>query len=208
MLNEKAKATNVLEILEKGTLRGYVIYSQQLLSEGTKAYKILEICAEKRDALTKLLDQLIERAVKENVDFIHFAGSNGKFSQVFGEKGFFSFLRTVIMIVLLNPREFFSSLSEKIDHGKTLKLLIKGFDPILLRVGKKGVMVVSKSKPDLTVTTDGRTFVNLLFGKTSILRQVLRGRVGISSLFNLPVAIHFFNLIKQKEWYIPPGDWI
>ncbi len=208
MANEKAEAANVLKILQDGTLRGYAIYSQQLFSEGIKAYKILEICAEKRDIFSELLDQIIEHAVKENVDFIYITESNGKFSGNFTEKGFFSFLKSVIMIVLLNPQEFFSSLSEEVDHGETLKLLIKGYDPVLLRVGEKGVMVVSKSEPDLTVTTDSKTFLNLLFGKTSFFRQLLQGKVSISSLSNLPTVVHFFNVIKLKKWYIPPGDWL
>lgn len=208
MSDEKTEAVTILKILQNGTLRGYAIYSQLLFSEGIKAYKILDVCAEEKDLLTKLIDRIIECAVKENADFIYFTESSGKCSEALSEKGFFSFLRTVIMVVLLNPQVLFSSLSEEVNQGKTLKLLIRGFDPILLRVGEKGVMVAPKSKPDLTVTTDGRTFVNLLFGKTSFLRQLLKGRVSVSSLFDLPTAVHFFSVIEQKKWYIPPGDWL
>lgn len=206
--NEKAKASNVLRILQNGALMGYALYSRQFFREGIKAYKILAICAEKKDILKELIDQIIERALKENVDFIHFKESNGKFSEVFIKKGFVSFLESVIMVVLLNPQGFFYSLSEEVDQGKTLKLSIRGLDPVLLRVGEERVMVVSKNKPDFTVTIDIRTFVNLLFGKTSFFRQLLQGRVRVSSLSNLPTAFHFFDLIKQKKWYIPPGDWL
>lgn len=206
--NEKAEASNVLSILQNGALKGYAIYSRQLFSEEIKGYKILEICAEKKDVLTELIDQIIERALKESVDFVYFRESNGKFSEVFTKKGFSSFLESVIMVVLLNPQEFLSSLSEEVEQGKTLKLLIRGFDPVLLRVGEKGVMVVSKNKPDLTVTINVKTFLNLLSGKTSFFRQLLQRRVRVNSLSNLRTAVHFFNLIKQKKWYIPPGDWL
>lgn len=205
---EKEEADNVLEIFQNGALKGYAIYSEALLHDGIKVYRILEICAESRDVFAELTNQLVERAVKEEVDFIYVKGSDRKFNEVFTERGFFSFFESVTMITLLNPSELFSSLSEEVNHGKTMNIKIKGFDPILLRVGEKGIMVLANDKPDLTVTTDSKTFVKLLFGKTSFFKQLLKRKIRINPVSGLRTATHFFGLIKQKSWYIPLGDWL
>jgi len=198
----------VLEIFQNGTLKGYAIYSEELLFDGVKVYRVLEICAESREVFAELINQLIERAVKEEVDFVYTKGIDKKFNDVLTEREFFSFLESTVMVTLLNPYELFSSLSEEVNRGKTLNITIKGFDPILLRVGEKEIMVVAHEKPDLTVTTDSETFVKLLFGKTSFFKQLLKGKIRIDSVSSLPTAMHFFDLIKQKSWYIPLGDWL
>ena len=208
ILGEKEGAGNVLEIFQNGTLKGYAIYSEELLFDGVKVYRVLEICAESREVFAELINQLVERAVKEEVDFVYAKGIDKKFNDVLTERGFFSFLESVVMVTLLNPFELFSSLSEEVDPGKTLNIVIEGFDPILLRVGEKGIMVVANEKPDLTVTTDSKTFVRLFFGKTSFFKQLVKGKIGINPMSRLPTAMHFFGLIKQKSWYIPIGDWL
>ena len=205
---DEKEAGNVLEIFQNGALKGYAIYSEELLHDGVKVYRVLEICAESRDVFAELTNQLVERAVKEGVDFIYAKGSDEKFNDVLSERGFFSFFESVVMIALLNPFELFSSLSEEVNQGKTLNIVIKGFDPILLRVGEKGIMVVANEKPDLTVTTDSKTFVKLFFGKTSFFKQLLKGKIRINPVSSLPTAMHFFGLIKQKSCYIPIGDWL
>lgn len=205
---DEEEAGNVLDIFQNGSLKGYTIYSEELLHDGVKVYRVLEICAESREVFAELTKQLVERAVKEGVDFVYTKGSDEKFNDVLTERGFFSFFESVAMIALLNPIELFSSLSEEVNQGKTLNIVIKGFDPILLRVGEKGIMVVANEKPDLTVTTDSKTFVKLFFGKTSFFKQLVKGKIGINRMSRLLTAMHFFGLIKQKSWYIPMGDWL
>lgn len=205
---EKEEAGNVLEIFQNGALRGYAIYCEKLLHDGVRVYKILEICAESEQVFAELTNQLIERAVKGDVDFVYAKGIDGKFNDVLAEEGFFSFFESVVMMALLNPFEIFLALSEEVNQGKTLNIVIKGFDPILLRVGEKGVMIVANDKPDLTVTTDSKTFLKLLFGRASFFKQFLKGKIRINSVLSLRTAMHFFELIKQKSWYIPSGDWL
>jgi len=207
-MQSKKETSNIVEIFREGVLKGYAIYTDELLHGEVKACKVLEICAESRDVYAELTNLLVERAVKEDVDFVYTKGSDEKFNDVLSEKGFFSFLESVVMTVLLNPYELLSSLSEKVNQGKILNILIEGFDPILLRIGEKGIMVVANGKPDLTVMTDSKTFMKLLFGRASFFKQLLKRKIRISSLTGLSTAKHFFGLIKQKNWYIPSGDWL
>lgn len=200
--------SNILEIVQEGDLKGYALYSDEPMHGGTRAYKILEICAVSGDVFGKLVDLLVERAAKDEVDFIYTKGIDEKFNDVLSEKGFFSFLESVVMTVLLNPYELLSSLSGKANQGRILNIAIKGFDPILLRIGARGVAIVKDGKPDLTVRTDSKTFLKLFFGKTSLFRQLVKGKIRIDSLSNLPTAMRFFGLIKQQNLYVPSGDWL
>ena len=113
---------------------------------------------------------------------------------------------SAIMIVLLNPKELLLSLSQEIEHGKILKLIVRGFEPVFVKVGKEGVQVLENGQQEFTIRTDSETFIRLLFGKTSFLKEVLRRKV-VTQLRRMPDTIHFFELIKAKEWYIPSGDW-
>ena len=112
------------------------------------------------------------------------------------------------MIALLNPKELLMALSGRIENGKVLNLLIEGFDPVTVKVGEEGFMVVKEKEPDLTVSTDVRTFLGLFFGRTSLLKEFLRKRITISGILNWRTANHFFSLIKQDKWHIPMGDWV
>jgi len=112
------------------------------------------------------------------------------------------------MVALLNPKDILSALSEETEDGKILMLLIKGFDPVTVKVGTKGIMVATNEKPDLTVSTDSKTFIRLLFGKTSLTKEFLRRRIALSNILDWTTASHFFNLIKHDKWYIPMGDWV
>ena len=201
------ETSNMIEIVQEGALKGYAVFSELMHGE-VKAYKVLEICAMSGDVFDELINLLIERAVRDKVDFIYTKGSDERFNDILFGKGFFSFLESAVMTVLLNPYELLSSLSEKVNQGKILNIAINGFDPVLLRIGEKGVMVITDGKPDLTVRTDSKTFIKLFFGKTSFSKQLFQGKVRINSLTNLPTAMHFFTVIKQQHLYIPLGDWL
>ena len=207
-LGEKEGLGRTIEVSENGLLKGYAIYSIEHLRGTAKVYRVFEIQAENREIFAELTQQLVERAVQDEVDFIYTKGNYEKFHDVFEERGFISFLESVIMVVLLNPIELFSSISEEVNQGKTLKIVIDGFDPILLRVGEKEIMVVQNDKPNWTVTIDSKTFLKLLFGKTSFLTQFIKGKIKIDSVLGLQTAMHLFGLIRQKSWYIPLGDWL
>lgn len=206
LAEKELEANTVIRVVENGILRGYAVYSI-FIDDGVRALKILEICADRRATLVELIDYIGERGVKEGVDFILLQRCREPYDDVFDKMGFLTFVTNVIMIVLLNPKELLSSLSEEIERGKILKLIIKGFDPINIRVGKKAIMVVENKRYDLTVQTDSKTFVKLFFGKTSFLKELLKRKIVTDNLFHLPTLSHFFSAIKQKEWYIPPGDW-
>lgn len=205
--DETESANNVLKIVDNGTLMGYAVYSTGT-AKGAKTCRILDICAKEKEVFAKLVNRLVERCIGEDVDFIYFKQAKEKFSDVLRKKGFFTARESVIMVVLLNPVELFSSISEEVKQGKILKLMLTGSSPIALKVGENGVQVVADQMPDLTISTDSKTFLQLLFGKTSILKEILKQKVTMSSIFGLPTAKHFFDLIRQEGWYIPSGDWL
>ena len=204
---ENIGKNNLATVIRNERLKGYAAY-YLVNFEQARAYEIREICAEDQDTLTDLIDQIVEKSVKENVDFIFVRRCEEPHEDVFAKKGFFSFTKNVIMVVLLNPEELLLALSKRIENGKVLSLLIKGFDPITIRVGEKGIMVVKNEKPDLTMSTDAKTFLRLWFGRTSFLKEFLRRRVTIGNIPNWTTASHFFKVIKQDKWYIPMGDWV
>jgi len=204
---ETVEKSYLTTIVRNERLKGYATY-YLVNFEQIRAYDIREICAEDQDTLTDLIDQIVKKSAKDNVDFIFVKRCDEPHESVFAKKGFFSFPESVIMIALFNPEELLLALSKQIENGKVLKLLIKGFDPITLRVGEKGIMIVKKEESDLTVSTDDATFLKLFFGKTSFSKEFLRRRVTISNIRNWMTASHFFNAIKQDKWYIPMGDWV
>lgn len=204
---EMEEANNVLKVMDNGTLMGYAVFCIDAV-KGAKVCRVLDICAEKKEVFAEMVDRLVERCVREDVDFIYFKQGKERFGDVLHKKGFFTVWESVIMVVLLDPLGLFSSISEEVKQGKILKLILTGFDPIALKIGKNGVQVIADEKPDLTISTDGKMFLKLLFGKTSLLKEVLKQKVTISSILDLPTANHFFSLIEQKGWFIPSGDWL
>ena len=204
---ESPEKSNLATVIEDRRLKGYAAY-YLVNFEQAIAYDIREICAEDTETLAQLVDQIVDKSVKDNVDFIFMKWSEEAHRDVLAEKGFSSFSEAVIMTALFNPEELLSTLSEEIGKGKVLKLLIKGFGPLTVKVGEKGIMVVKEEKPDLTVSTDSKTFLKLFFGRTSFLKEFLKRRVILSSILNWTTTNRFFNLIKQDKWYIPMGDWV
>ena len=204
---ESVEKRNLATVIKNGELKGYAAY--YLISfEEARAYDIREICAEDEEVLTQLVDQVVDKGVKDNVDFIFFRRCEDPYKDMYVKKGFSSFSESVIMIALLDPQKLLSALSEKVENGKVLRLLINGFGQIDIKVGEKGIMLVDGEKPEFTVLTDGKTFLRLFFGKTSLLNEFFRRRVKLGGIQYLATAQHFFNIVKQSKWYIPMGDWV
>ncbi len=201
-----AKPNKIHVITKNGKLMGYAVYSQ-VYHDGTKACRILDICAKEEKNFRDLINQIIKNCIKENVDFIYLTKCDRIYDKVLDDRGFLSVEQSVIMVMLLNPHELFSSLSEKIESGKIFKLIIHGFKPITMRVDKKAINVIGAGNPDLVITTDSETFLRLFFGRTVLWKELLKRKVTISNPLRLPAATHFFNLIRERNWYIPHGDW-
>jgi hypothetical protein len=85
---------------------------------------------------------------------------------------------------------------------------VKGFNQIDIRVGETGIALVHEEKPEFALITDSRTFLRILFGKTSFLNELFRRRVKLEGIQNFSTAQRFFRIIKQSKWYIPMGDWV
>lgn len=205
LFGKEPEADTVIVIRKNGLLRGYAVCSIEF-DHQIKVCGVLEICADGRDSLVELIDRIIEKGVKEDVDFIFLRRCEEPFDEVFDKKRFLTFLESAIMVALFNPKELLLPLSEEIEHGKTLKLIIEGFDPIIVKVGRNRIMVMHDAEPDFTVRTDSKTFLRLCFGKESFMRQFLKRNVFIDRLTCLPTILRFFSIIRNKKWYIPTGD--
>lgn len=204
---ESLEKSNLATVVKDRRLKGYAAYFL-VNFEQVRAYDIREICAVDKETLAQLVEQIVDKSVKDNVDFIFLKWFEGAHKDVLAKKGFLSFSEAVIMTALFNPKELLSTLSEEIGKGKVLKLLIKGFDAVTVKVGEKGIMVVQEDISDLTVSTDSKTFLRLFFGRTSFLKEFLKRRVTLSNILNWTTANRFFNLIKQDKLHIPMGDWV
>lgn len=197
---------NIITVVKNGILKGYAVLSI-FARNGMKVCAIMDFCADGNDVLPELLERIIEYGVGESVDFLYIRKHEEPQDDIFDRKGFFSVIESVITMVLLDPKKLLTSLSEEVESGKDLKLVISGFDPIIVKIGKKGIKVVEKGKPNFTILTDEETFLKLFFGKTSPIKELLRRKLTLNKSLYLPAAIHFFSLIKHKNWYIPLGDW-
>jgi hypothetical protein len=204
---ESVEKHGLVTVAEDGELKGYAAYFLVNL-EQAKVYDIREIVAEDAEVLARLIDQIVARSIEDNVDFVFARTCEDSYKKVYDKKGALSFLESVIMIALLNPRELLSALSQETDCGKVLTLLIEGFDSVTIRVGAKGIAVVTDEKPDFSLSTDSKTFLRLFFGKTSFLKEFLRRRIALSSILNLTTASRFFSLVRHDKLYIPMGDWV
>jgi len=205
-VTREGKPANVITIERNGVLKGYASYLVFPRGQLT-ALGILDMNADAEDVLAELVDALIERAKAENVDILYFRKAPSSDDHVFDEKGFLSFVETVIVIALQNPRELLNAFSDSNVTGPCLRLTIKGLEPVNVKVGKQGIKVVLDGNPTLEVFTDDETFLRLFFNQTTILREFLKRKVKVSNVLKLMMAKRFFESIKQKKWYIPFGDW-
>lgn len=205
-VSEKELETdNVITVVEDNKLKGYVVYSL-LIEDKMKVCRVKEVCADSSATLNELVDRLTKKNMENGVDFIILRRCEEPYNDVFDKKRFLTSAESVIMVVLLDPRELLLKISENVESGKVLNLAIDDFHPITVIVGKKQIEVVEDERPGLTVSTDSKTFLRLFFGKTSFYREFLHRKI-VSNPLHLSTVSRFFNIIKIKKWYIPSGDW-
>lgn len=205
---ENAEKSNLATVRNSnGKLKGYAAFYRVNFEE-IKAYDVREIIAEDENTLNQLLDQIANRGMEDDVDFIFLKRCEEPFSQVFSEKGFFPFIESVIMIALFDPHRLLSTLSERVERGKVLRLVVKGFDYIDMKVSENGITLAKGEEPNVVVSTDSKTFTRFFFNRTSFLKELLRGRVTVSGILGLALASRFFKVVRQRKWYIPMGDWV
>jgi len=205
---DEMNAGDLLKVVEDGVLKGYAVLTPLVHGE-TKAYRILEICVDSRQVLGKLVDQIIKRSSEHGIDFVFVRKDEEILDTEYTDEEFVTFEDCVIMANLLDPHELLLCMSEEVDadSGKVLKLVIKDFDPIFVRVEHGKIKVVNQDKSDVVAKLDSKTFVKLFFGETSFFKELVRRRVIVDRVFNLPTVADFFHTIRQEKWYIPNGDW-
>jgi hypothetical protein len=205
-INRQGKPANVVTVRRNGVLRGYASYLVFERGQLT-ALGILDMNAEGKDVLADLVDAIIERGKAEGADIIYFRKAPGSCDEILDEKGFLSFIESVIPIALLNPNALLNALAESEVLGTSLSLNIRGFEPVVVTVGQHGIEVSPEKKPDLKVFTDSETFLKLFFSQTTVLKQFLNRKIKVSNPLKLLTVKRFFDSIKQERWYIPFGDW-
>lgn len=200
-----SESCNVIKITKDGKLSGYAVYSVTN-DDQNRVLNVQEICSDGKATLTKLLDSIVGSGLREEADFILLRRCTEPYGDVFDQKDFLTIMESAVMIALLNSREILSALSENFKGGKPLTLRIRGFDPVTVEVGKKGIMLLEDTQSKVNVLTDSMTFLNFLFGKTSFWKELVKRKVTFNIL-HLPTVYRFFKSISNKKWYIPPGDW-
>lgn len=206
LLDPNMEASRVVRVEKNGVLEGYAVY-EPMVERNIRAYRLLEICATSKEVQGQLVDQIINRGVEDKIDFVFTRKCEELLDVVFDEKKFVSFVDCVIMCALLDPHELLLSISDNVDDGEVLELNIKGFNPIFVRVGRGKIRVLKQEKPDVKVKIDSKTFLKLFFGKTSFLKEFLKGKIIIDSVFRVLTVARFIGAIKQERAYIPLGDW-
>jgi len=199
---------DIVKIYRNGELKGYAICSLSDYEPDLKMYKILELCAAEKEIMEELIDSIIVKGEQRGADFITIRRCGEPFEDLFDKTGFLDLKESVIMVVLLNPKELLVPLSKEDVKGRRVNLEIHGFEPISLVVGKDKIRLLEyKNGPDLVLSMSDKIFLRLFFGKTSVLKEFLRGSIRIKGKIHINTATRFFGIIKQTNWYIPPGDW-
>jgi hypothetical protein len=196
----------LVELRQNGTLRGYAAIS---ISEGeqNRILAIREICADGKDAFSKLIDLIIRRGLEENVDFIIWRRCQESFEDILLEKDALTFAETMIMVALMNPREFLKPLSDRVEKGAVAKLDIEGLGSVSLRIGRDEFAVQEEeSSTDFAISLDGPTFMRLFLGRASFFREWIRRNIKVS-LIHYRMANRLFKMVRNTKWYVPSGDW-
>ena len=176
---------------------------------GGKSLQVLEFAAESREVMAELVGKLEVMAKAKDADLISLACFDELYDDLLAKNGFIDFAGSAVMVALINPKELLAALSSEGVTGRRLNLEIAGFDPISLVVGDDRIEVVeSKPETDITLAMSDKTFVNIMFGTTSLIPEFLRGRIKVRGKTRLGIAMRFFAIIKQEKLYIPPGDGI
>ncbi len=197
---------DIVKIQEEGELKGYAIGCMSH-HKGLRMYRILEFCATDNKTTRKLIDSMIRRGEQIGADFVIGKTCQEPFDSVFKETGFASIKENVVMFVLLNLEELLVPLSSDAVQGRVFTLIINGFKPLNIVVGKDKIRILGeKATPDIRVSLEARTFLRLFFGKTTVLKEVLRGNLRIEGKIHFNTIFRFFRIFKQNKWYIPQGD--
>ena len=110
---ENTEKSNLATVRDnQGKLKGYAAFYGVNFGE-VKAYDVREIIAEDENTLNQLLEQITNKGMEDDVDFVFLKRCEEPFSHVFSEKRFSPFIESVIMISLFDPLKLLSVLSEK-----------------------------------------------------------------------------------------------
>lgn len=196
----------IIQIERQGRLEGFAICGLSKEND-VNMYNIYEICAISEAVFEQLLDLVDRSANEKGADIINAVICMEPYDRIFDRKNYANFGEPVAMIALLDPKILLNSLSNEIVKGRTLGLKIKGFDPITIIVGEDKIAVTGyRNKQDVTISMNSDVFLRLFFGRTTFLREVLKGRVSVKGWLYSGTALKFFQIIKQRKWYIPNGD--
>jgi len=199
----------VITVRREGQMRAYAVCALAEFGAGAKAFQVLEFCAEDKEVMAELLNQITDRAREKDADVITITRHHEPFADLLQKHGFIDSPGYVVLAALLNVRELLSAFSEEGVSGRTLCLVIAGFDPVYLIIGANGVKLLDKAeKADVTLEMSDKTFINLFFNRTIFIKELLKGNVKIKGLAGIGIAMRLFAVIKQKRIYIPPGDGI
>ncbi|MBI2868946.1 MAG: hypothetical protein HYX96_03880 [Chloroflexi bacterium] len=198
---------DLVRIEENGVLKGYAIGTLCDYEHGAKMYRVLEICAAERDTLQGLLESITRRAGDRGADFIVIRRCDEPDDDLFRRDGYLSASENSIMVVLLNPRDLLAPFSHSNTRGNVINIKITGFESLSIAVGENSIAVcdgVREQAPSLALSAE--SFLGLFFGKTNLLKEVFKGNVKVNWRY-LPVVARLFNIIRQKRWYVPFGEW-
>lgn len=198
----------VIEVRRDGTLKGYAVCAAGEMIGGGRLLQVLEFGAENEEIMTELMVKLEARTKDESIDLISLTCFDESYDDLLTRKGFIDFASSAIMVALINPQELLAALSSKGVTGRRLNLEIAGFNPISVLVGENEIEVAEYNPEGVTLAMSDKTFVNIMFGKASLMREFLKGRIKVRGKSQLGIARRFFAIIKQENLYIPPGDGI
>jgi len=203
-LNE-IEEDNLIQLRSNSVLKGYAALAYMSIKQN-KALVVREMCADTEETFQQLIDRVIDKGVRRNVDFIVWRKCQETFDDVLEKRGFLTFSESIIMVALLNTKEFLKPFSEDVECGKVARLIIKGLEPVFIRIGKDKFSIIENGREDFTIFINGLTFIKLFFGKSSFFKEWLKRKVKVSISHYL-AAKHLFEMLKNERWYIPSGDW-
>ena len=200
---------DVISVYRDSELKGYAIACLSDFESDLKVYLVLELCATDAATANELIDKVVTRGNRRNADFILIRGCGEPFERSLGRLGFLDFNESVILGLLLNPRQLLAPLCSEGVQGRRVNLEIQGAEPIGLVVGKGGLgLCECGPEAQISLSLDSRVFLKLFFGRTSIWNEILRGHVRIKGKVHILTAARLFRTIRQDRWYIPSGDWV
>lgn len=199
---------DVVSVYKDHELKGYAVACLSDFEADRKVYLVLELCAADQSTANELIDRVVAKGNQKNADFVLFRGCEGPFDRLLDGHGFTDMNESALIAMLINVRPLLTPLCREGVEGKTVRLEIRGDEPVGLVVGKDGLGLSKRDdRPSLSVTLDGSVFLSLLFGRASMWGEFIRGHIRIKGMLHILTAARLFRLIRQDKWYIPSGDW-